>query len=375
MGSMNNPFFTTGAISERRHFVGRDRNLREIFDRASMSTPPSLNLVGAARSGKSSLLRQVCRTYETVMPRPGDVVAVYVEFGRANSQSETAFYQAIATALLEEIPRKRTGLLQQFKRSELEKPLKVEPFDRLAFDRALRAWRKANILPILCLDHFEYLLDKPEVFPNDFYEVLRALVDDGMVMLAIASRQTISDYSRGVQQFTSRFFNLFQTLRVEDLDEAAAWDLVRLPSSDDPALTEANQAIAFDWGGCDAFRLQAAGWCLFEAQRDGSSVKLARRRFEEMTARRPQGWRDWRNWSRLVFWRLPIAVTTSSTWVGENAKELQKVVPGAVIILVVVLLGMGRLTPETLGTVWKLFKDPIELLTKPAEPEGESKSP
>jgi hypothetical protein len=25
--------------------------------------------------------------------------------------------------------------------------------------------------------------------------------------------------------------------------------------------------------------------------------------------------------------------------------------------------------------VWKLFKDPIELLTKPAEPEGESKSP
>lgn len=372
---MINPFFTSGAIVERRYFVGRSRNLREIFDRAFHDTPQSVNLVGEARSGKSSLLRQVCRIYEDVAPKPNEIVMVYVEFGRTNANSEEAFYQAIAAALLAEIPRKRSGWLQPLERKKLEQPLKVDPFDRVAFDQAMRVWRKVGILPMLCLDRFKYLLDQPEVFPNGFYEVLRALADDGAVMLAIASRKSIEKYGDDTPQYTSDFFNLFHILRLGELSEGEASDLVRLPSRDDPALTLEYQAIARRWGGCDAFRLQAAGGCLFEVQYGGASLKVARRRFEEMTARRPQGWRDWRNWVRLVFLRLPIAVTTSSIWVGKNAKELQKVVPGAVIIVVLVLFGMGRLTPETLGTMWKLLKDPIEQLTKPAEPEGKPKSP
>lgn len=357
MGSGHNPFFTMGAIAERRHFIGRDRNLREIFER--VNTVTAINLVGAARSGKSSLLRQVCRIYETVIPKPETVVAVYVEFGRVNSQSEAAFYQAIATALLEEIPRKRAGLFQQFKRVELEKPLKVEPFDRLAFDQALRAWRKAEILPILCLDYFEYLLDKPEVFPNDFYEVLRALVDDRVVILAIASRETLGKYADKTPQFTSRFFNLFHTLRLGDLEESEAWDLVRLPSSDDPALTEANQTIAFNWGDQDAFRLQAAGWCLFEAQQDGASIKVARRRFEEMTARHPKGVRDWRTWLRWLFWKFPIWVGLFIPFVNANLKPLQQWFGGVVVIVVVVSLGLGVLGIGQFPKVVEFLKSPL----------------
>jgi len=374
MDNITNPFFTNGAIDEPRHFIGRSALLREIFNRVFNETPQSVNLWGEARYGKSSVLRQVHRTYEDRSPNPSAIVAVYIEFGRTNADSELAFYRAIAEALLDAIPRKRSGFFQRSQRNALEQALKLEPFDRVAFDKAMRAWKAAGILPLLCLDEFQYLLNKPDVFPDGFYEVLRALMDDCAVMLVVGSRKMVAQYAEMTHAYTSRFFTLLHPFQLGDLEEVEAQDLVRLPLGD-PALSSAYQRLAREWGDRQPFRLQVAGLCLYEAQRNGQSVQEARRQFEAITAGRPQGWRDWRNWARLVFWRLPIAVTTSSTWVGENAKELQKVVPGAVIIVVVVLFSTGRLTPETLGTVWKLFKDPIELLTKPAEPEGDSKSP
>ena len=363
----SNPFFTNGAVSERRYFVGRGEELRAIFARAFGDAPQSVNLTGEARSGKSSLLRHVQQTYEDVAPDAKAVVAVYVEFGRVNADSEASFYGAIAEALLAEIPRKR-GLLQYFQRGELEAVLKMEPFERAEFDKAMRAWKKAGILPMLCLDRFEYLLDKPEVFPDGFYEVLRALADDGVVMLAIASRKTVAEYGKTTPQYTSGFFNLFHTLRVGGLAESAAWDLVRLPVGA-PALSVTSQALARKWGGCDAFRLQAAGWCLFEMERDGLSEAVARKNFEERTKRRPKGVRDWKNWF-FVAWSALRGTGRSAQATGKNIKPISEALMGAIVIALVLSIGLGWLG---VGKFPKVFEDFLKLFRSESVPEQQQK--
>lgn len=64
MGGEVNPFFAGGAIADRRYFVGRSPELREIFSKMFADQPTSINVVGPEKIGKSSLLRQVARVYE-----------------------------------------------------------------------------------------------------------------------------------------------------------------------------------------------------------------------------------------------------------------------------------------------------------------------
>ena len=79
----------------------------------------------------------------------------------------------------------------------------------------------AGLRCVLCLDEFEALLDTPKEFDDRFYDALRAAMDDQTLMLVIGSARPLSYYGSRFR-FVSRFFNLGNTLRLEELTEEEA---------------------------------------------------------------------------------------------------------------------------------------------------------
>ncbi|MGD1937094.1 MAG: hypothetical protein ACFCA4_06025 [Cyanophyceae cyanobacterium] len=253
--------------------------------------PTSINVVGPKRIGKSSLLRHVVRTYEERAPewnrKAQGFVVVYIDFDKTSCQTQAGFYGAIAKELLAAAEKKQSWKkFQNEQKQKLEASLKVTPFNGGAFEEALKVWKEHEILPVLCLDRFERLLDYPDEFPKGFYDGWRSLMDDGGVMLLIASRQALTVYSRQAK-ITSSFFNLGHTLRLKKFSPKEAKKVSQLPAESDPVLSLERQVLMVQWGKNQPFCLQFAGLCLFEAQQQKRSNQWARQKFQdEMNSRR-----------------------------------------------------------------------------------------
>ena len=74
------------------------------------------------------------------------------------------------------------------------------------------------------------LFDNKSEFNDDFYNNLRSLMDNNMLMLVIVSQKELDFYSKK-HQLTSSFFNLGHVLKLGELKEEEAKDLARLPAS------------------------------------------------------------------------------------------------------------------------------------------------
>lgn len=68
---MPNPFFFAGKITDPRHFVGREKELKRIFgylDTAHTGQIQHASVVGERRIGKSSLLYHISQVYDNYLP-------------------------------------------------------------------------------------------------------------------------------------------------------------------------------------------------------------------------------------------------------------------------------------------------------------------
>ncbi|MGD1851499.1 MAG: hypothetical protein ACFCBU_13175 [Cyanophyceae cyanobacterium] len=93
MGSGVNPIFAGGAIADRRFFVGRSPQLREIFSKMFADQPTSINVVSPAKIGKSSLLRHVTQVYEeraeATGRKPWEFVVVDIDFDESSCHTKS----------------------------------------------------------------------------------------------------------------------------------------------------------------------------------------------------------------------------------------------------------------------------------------------
>jgi uncharacterized protein len=141
--------------TDPRYFVGRKEEIRFILQNMAGDQPTSVNIVGDRRMGKSSLLYHLYQTYENVVTRFGrqasEFVMVYLSLRDGNCRSPDEFYRAIATQLLSRQSVQGNLALMQ--------PLQGN-LDRTTFFQAMEAWKQARVLPVICLDDFEELLDR-----------------------------------------------------------------------------------------------------------------------------------------------------------------------------------------------------------------------
>jgi len=104
------------------------------------------------------------------------------------------------------------------------------------------------------------------------------------LMFILSSRSPL-DVCAGKHDLTSAFFNLGHVVKLGELSEDEAEELVRLPVDGEPALDAEKRQLALDWGGRHPYLLQMAGTVLFEAHQLGKSIRWAKKRFKEQQCR------------------------------------------------------------------------------------------
>ncbi|NEQ66443.1 MAG: ATP-binding protein [Symploca sp. SIO2D2] len=330
--SSNCPFLAGGMLTERMFFVGREDEIRFIIQNMTNAQPTSVNIVGDRKIGKSSLLHHIYQTYEERVPvygrQPQDFVVVYLSLKSANCRKPEDFYQAVAQEFL------NRGSVQA--NPDLAQPLQVTPFDVHSFSQAMGKWKQAKVLPVICLDDFEELLESNSPFDDPFYDNLRSLENLSQLMLVIVSRKKLQDYISRQSGRTSGFFNVSQTWRLQGLSTAQAWDLVRLPGVNNPALSEERQNLAIKWGEGQPYLLQLAGKCLWDAQQQNRSSEWAQRRFEEDAHQVPRP----RNYGRMIF----MTIGRIGRWgqnLGDTADNWGNFLKGMITLVTFSLLLLG----------------------------------
>jgi uncharacterized protein len=275
------PFIADKMLTEAQFFVGRQAEIKFVMGMMTNVQPTSVNIVGDRRIGKSSLLYRICQDYENLVigynRQSTEFIVVYLSLDEARCQGVDKFYQAIADKLL----------ARQFVQANpnLADPLRVQPLDGGAFDRAMEVWKLAGVLPVICLDDFETLLKNIDSFNDGFYDNLRSLINKSLLMLVIASRSKIEDYRRKYK-LTSSFFNITQQLELKVFSDLEASDLVRLPQGT-PALSDTRQKTALDWGENHPFRLQLASRYLWEARQNDLPDSWAEQKFRAADSKVP----------------------------------------------------------------------------------------
>ncbi|BAS56596.1 MULTISPECIES: nSTAND1 domain-containing NTPase [Leptolyngbya] len=350
-------------LTERKFFVGRRDQIRFILSRMTNDQPTSVNVVGDRRVGKSSLLYHIYQSYEEQVTAYGrraeEFVVVYLSLRDGNCRKPEDFYQAVADQLLQRQRVLSNPILAQ--------PLQQSQLNGSKFFRAMDAWKQAKVLPVVCLDNFEELLDPESQFDDGFYDNLRALQGRSEIMLIIASRRKLREYKQKGR--TSEFFNVSQTEVLQDLSESEAQDLVRLPDTQNPALSEERQQLALKWADRHPYLLQLAALYLWEARQFDKSNEWAQRRFEEDARGVPRRV----NPARMVF----MGIGRLGQWgqqLGDTADDWGNFLKGMVTLVLLGLALTGVVKWSNFGSFMQDFAGEIlkNMQTQPDQ-KGEGK--
>ncbi len=273
-------------IKDPHLFVGRKREMRWLQQKMTGVQPVSCCIWASRRMGKSSLLFQFYLTWGERTLDPARYVVGYLDLQGVPCDQVKDFYRQIAAALAAAATH-RPELVQSMAHVQ----------DRAGFAQALQEWREVGVLAVLCLDEFGTLCEQPGLFDDNFFNNLRALLNDSLLMLVLATLDPMSTLQKE-GKYTSSFFNLTQGLELKAWQEEEVSEFLRRPSlgtgkDDTPCLSAAEQQLAREWGGNHPYALQLAASCLFAHRHDGGD-KQARACFEAQISGNPSLGGLWR---------------------------------------------------------------------------------
>ena len=251
--SMPNPFFNGGHVQPEA-FVGRKAELRRIFsalDTAHTGQLQSIAVVGPRRIGKSSLLFYVAHRFAQHLATPQNYRFAYVDLQKASSKTLDSLLIKIL--------------------AELGAPKNAKTMPLAKFEDAVVALKAKGRLPVILLDEFEELTQKPEVFTNDLYDSWRALMNASAAAFITASRASLGDLAQA-ERYTSPFFNIFTYLTLGELTADDAEELIRRGATCDRPFSDGERNNMFLLGENHPYKLQLAGRMIYDAKADGEPV-------------------------------------------------------------------------------------------------------
>lgn len=339
-----NPFIAGPMLQYPEKFVGRKQELRAILSRMEGSQPTSLNIVGEHQIGKSSLLYYFFLTWEQRVSQPENYVVIYLSLQNANCHKEKDFYQALAEKLLSCSKVKQNNqLVRLLQQTALERMQRRRfELNRASFSRAIEEFKNQGLLPVFCLDDFESLFahrnEERKEFNDGFYDNLRSLMDDSVLMLILTSCKDIEVYAKEYR-FVSSFFNVGQVIELGELTTDEAIQLTRLPSNyrtKTPALTEKEQNLAQQWGNRHPYLLQLAGFCLWEARHNGKDFRWAKQQFDSQVSKYiPKSKKP--KFPQLSIWNKILSLGRLIRWIGNNWDDVKNGIFGLSFLIIVTL--------------------------------------
>ncbi len=216
---MNNPFVFGGKITDPKQFIGREKELKRIFDFLDATHTGQIqhvSVVGDRRIGKSSLLYHIKQTYEKRLPDPQNYRFLYLDLDRPNCHTQHDFLRYV----LKQLDFPALG----------EQSLSLTQFYELIEQKH----EKSNLWPVFLMDEFEHLSHRPDEFPDAFYETLRSLGNNNLISIITASQRPLKDLAKQ-KKLTSPFFNIFHQIDFGKFTKAEANALLnRGKASDRP---------------------------------------------------------------------------------------------------------------------------------------------
>lgn len=333
---MPNPFYAGGKITVPTQFVGRRTEVSFILQRMQAAQMTSVGITGPRRIGKSSLLYYIYQTYQQRLANPANFLVVYATLQDVAVRTQAGLLQELSTRL----ERARDWHPEALVLPPWPAPCR----DLITFRSGLQAMRDAGLRCVLCLDEFEALLEEPAHFNDHFYDGLRAMMDDQLLMLVLASARPLSYYGSRYR-LVSRFFNLAATLPLAEFSAQEAGALLLLPAEagGPPALGAQDRALAQELGGRHPYLLQIAASTIYTANTEGCDEAWIRRQFAQQ-ATPYRGWRAGAGaWARRLV-QSPAGLGRAAGWIGRTWDEAGNWIVGMVVVVLVLLLLAGGLS-------------------------------
>lgn len=270
-----NPFTYGRPISDPARFIGREREVAQVFSRLLNAEFESTSIVGERRGGKTSLLHhlahpEVCRGHGL---DPGRYTFVYTDLQLVDQEATP---ERLWRRLLRQLGRACADPVID---SVLAALPPDEPLDGFALADVFDAIEDAGRSIVLLLDEFEHVTANP-AFGPDFFYGLRSLAIHHRLALVTASRRELVDLCHSDTIRSSPFFNIFATVTLPPLTDAEAEALL------DSALMETGvvfspeeRALARRLAGRQPYLLQIAGHALFAARARGEGSEAAAHEF------------------------------------------------------------------------------------------------
>lgn len=373
-----NPFTFGSMITDPQRFIGRRAQLETITARLNGAQPQGSAVVGLRRIGKSSLLHYLYQPREDEELRPAEGLRVtYFSAAEGSCGTPEQFRATLVRALLHDLRLDRRTTEGRWL-AELQEQLAAG--GPCPWDTTRKALDSLPFHPVVCLDEFEALLG--DAFADRFFTALRNWANEGLLTWITASAQPLPELGDQHGR-TSPFFNLLATVRLGDLTEEEANQLLAQANGTPHPFTPAQQRMVRRLAGANPYHLQVVCWQLWEAKAAGRRAKKNElRRFlcdqpnpPVACARRQLPHPAWMLAGGLLIlviilcvlleWQAPAFAQRVRTAIWETLKaiwdalgQIGDSIGGLLLLLVVVAVAIGGLRKrqrirEMISDLWK----------------------
>jgi hypothetical protein len=258
---MENPFTYGNPISNPARFIGRRREVEQVFSRLRNAEAESTSIMGERRVGKTSLLhylmnKDVRAHYGVESDR---YIFVYSDLQMVDANTTPVRF---SQRLLHQIglQTQDVGLKQMIDAARSQ-----EVIDNFVMADLFDEVDAKNLHVVLLLDEFEKVTGNPNFGPDFFYG-LRSLAIQHNLTLITSSRSELIELTHSEAIRSSPFFNIFANINVRLFSEAEAHELVTSAlTGTGIQFTDKELFQIFSFAGYHPFFLQAACYFLFDA--------------------------------------------------------------------------------------------------------------
>lgn len=238
-----NPFIYRNIITNPDEFFGRKNELRTIFTR--LQGLQSTSIYGEGKIGKSSLIYHV---FNMIPYELGDnYKGVYIDIRDCKYHNINGFLKSV----LVEMECDHEVILNNNTYNE----------NLTAFSESIKQLQ-GKVKPILLIDEFEHIIEKPEEFDKDFLDTLRTLGYHSYIAYITASLHSLQELCVK-SKLNSTFYSIFYELPLGEFTHGEVTDFLSAKRNDVNFNAEEIKLIK-ETAGSNPLHLRIACYHIFE---------------------------------------------------------------------------------------------------------------
>lgn len=264
----SNPFSYGNPISDPGKFIGRQRELHQVFSRLSNAAAESSSIVGERRIGKTSLLYQVLN--RQVRKRFGvdsdHHLFIYCDLQMVDEKTTPVrLWQRLLRQLAQLCPDSEVKAQADATRFQ-------EDLNTFALADLFTTLRAKDFRVVFLLDEFEKIISNIN-FTADFFFGLRSLAINYQIALITSTRKELIELTHSNEIRSSPFFNIFAMINLRPFNLQEAQDLIEKNlAGGDIRFTDDERNLILQLAGTHPYFLQVACYFLYEAYRQSLSA-------------------------------------------------------------------------------------------------------